>query len=173
MVRKQTEVFLVPVSEVEVKIVTRGIQYKLAILNSPKINTLWENCHHFHLEYQNSMKFADLKRENPRLKQVNLEGLKYQSCIRWNFSQLNSLKIRVFKESEVMEFQLSRLEKEMESMKEEFQKELDALKYDIHSMREEILNEIRVRHTCKSFTQEEVNENKDVESLSLTGKVEA
>ena len=72
-----------------------------------------------------------------------------------------------------MEFQLSRLEKEMESMKEEFQKELDALKYDIHSMREEILNEIRVRHTHKSFTQEEVNENKDVESQSLIGKVEA
>ena len=56
----------------------------------------------------------------------------------------------------------------MESMKQE----LDALKYDIHSIKEEILNEIRVRHTRKSFTQE-VNENKDVESLSLTGKVEA
>ena len=57
-------------------------------------------------------------------------------------------------------------------MKEEFQKELDALKYDIHSMREKILDEIRVRHTRKSFTQEEINENKDVESLSLTGKFE-
>jgi hypothetical protein len=122
------------------------------------------------------MKYADLKRVKPRLTQLgfsNLEGLKYQCCIRWNFSQLNSLKIRVFKESEVMEFQFSKLEKEMESMKVEFQKELDSLKYDIHSMREEILNEIRVRHTHKSFTQEEVNENKDVESLSLIGKVEA
>ena len=98
--------------------------------------------------------------------------MKYHSCSRWNFIQLNNLIIRVFKESEVMEFRFSRLEKEMERM-EEFKKELDALKYDIHSMREEILNEIRVRHTCKSFTQEEVNENKDVESLSLTGKVEA
>jgi hypothetical protein len=49
---------------------------------------------------------------------------------------LNSLKIRVFKESEVLEFQLSRLEKEMESMKEELKKELDTLKYDIHSMKE-------------------------------------
>ena len=39
-----------------------------------------------------------------------------------------------------MEFQLSRLEKEMESMKEEFQKELDDLKYDINSIKEEILN---------------------------------
>ena len=58
-------------------------------------------------------------------------------------------------------------------MKEEFKKELDDLKYDIHSIKEEILNEIRVWHTRKSFTQEEVNENKDVESLSLTGKVEA
>ena len=56
--------------------------------------------------------------------------------------------------------QLSRLEKEMESMKEEFQKELDALKYDIHSMKEFFLNEIRVWDTCKSFTQEEVNENR-------------
>ena len=72
-----------------------------------------------------------------------------------------------------MEFQLSRLEKEMESIKEEFQKELDSLKYHIHSIKEQILNEIRVRHTRKSFTQEEVNKNKDGESLSLTGKVEA
>ena len=39
-------------------------------------------------------------------------------------------------------------------------------------MREEILNEIRVQHTRKSFTQEEAKENKDVESLSLTRKVE-
>ena len=58
----------------------------------------------------------------------------------------------VFKESEVMEFQLSRLEKEMEIMKEEFQKELDALKYDIHSIKEEIFNEIRIWRTRKSFT---------------------
>ena len=137
MVREWIEVSLVPVSELEVKTGTRGILYKFTMLKIPKINTLWEPFHHFHLEYQNSMKSTDLKRGNPRLTQ------------------------------------LSRLEKEMESMKEEFQKELDALKYDIHSMREEILNEIRVRHTCKSFTQEEVNQNKDVESLSLTGKVEA
>ena len=41
----------------------------------------------------------------------------------------------ILEESEVMEFQWSRLEKEMESMKEEFRKELDALKYDIHSLR--------------------------------------
>ena len=74
----------------------------------------------------------------------------------------------ILEESEVMEFQLSRLEKEMESMKEEFKKELDALKYDIHSIKEEILNEIRVHHTHKSFTQEEVTENKDVESQLLT-----
>ena len=42
----------------------------------------------------------------------------------------------VFKEREVIEFWLSRLKKEMESMKEEFQKELDAMKYDIHSIKE-------------------------------------
>ena len=47
------------------------------------------------------------------------------------------------------------------------------MKYDIHSIKEEIWNEIRVLHSQKSFTQEEVNENKDVESQSLTGKVEA
>ena len=50
---------------------------------------------------------------------------------------------------------------------------MDALKYDMHSIKEEILNEIRVRHIRKSFTQEEVKENKDVESQSLTGKLEA
>ena len=61
----------------------------------------------------------------------------------------------------------------MENMKEEFQKELDALEYDINSIKEEILNEIRVCHTLKSSTQEEVKENKDVESQSLTRKVEA
>ena len=137
LVREWTEFSLVLVSELEVKAGTRGILYKFTMLKIPKINTLWEPFHHFHLEYQNSIKFADLKRENPRLTQ------------------------------------LSRLEKEMESMKEEFQKELNALKYDIHSMREEILNEIRVRHTRESSTQEEVNKNKDVESLSLIGKVEA
>ena len=46
----------------------------------------------------------------------------------------------ILEESEVMELQLSRLEKEMESMKEEFQKEFDFLKYDINSIKEEILN---------------------------------
>ena len=58
-------------------------------------------------------------------------------------------------------------------MNEEFQKELDVLKYDIHSIKEEILNKIRVRHTRKSSIQEKIKENKDVESQSLTGKVEA
>ena len=127
------------VSEFEVKTVTRGIQYKFAIQNSPKIHTLWENCHQFLLAYQNLTKPTDLERGDRRLQQVGFsdsEGLKYQSFIRLNFSKLNNLKIRVFKESEVMEFQLSRLEKEMEIMKEEFQKELDALKYYIHSIKE-------------------------------------
>ena len=52
----------------------------------------------------------------------------------------------------------------MESMNKEFKKELDALKYDIHSIKEEILNEIRVLHTLNSSTEEEVKENKDVDS---------
>jgi hypothetical protein len=54
------------------------------MLKIPKINTLWEAFHHFHWEYKNLMKSANLKRGNSRLTQ------------------------------------LSRLEKEMESMKEEF-----------------------------------------------------
>ena len=106
LVREWTDVSLVLVSELEVKIGTCGIPYKFAILNCPKINTLWENRHHFLLAYQNSMKPVDLKIENPRLQQVGFtisQGLKCQSCIRWNFSQLNSFKIWVFKESEVME----------------------------------------------------------------------
>ena len=52
----------------------------------------------------------------------------------------------------------------MERMKKKFKKELDALKYDIHSIKEDILNEIRVQHTRKSSTQKEVKENKDIES---------
>ena len=66
MVRVQTEVSLVLVSESKVKIVTRDIPYKFDILKSPKINTLWENCHQFLLAYQNSMKLANLERGDPR-----------------------------------------------------------------------------------------------------------
>ena len=84
LVRELTKFSLVPVSKLEVKTGTRGIPYKFAMLKIPNINTSWESFHHFHLEYQNSMKSADLKRGNPRLTQ------------------------------------LSRLENEMESMKEEF-----------------------------------------------------
>ena len=71
LVRERTEVSLVPVLELEVKTGTRGIPYKFAMLKSPKINTLWEPFCHFHLEYQNSMKSADLKRGNPRLTQFS------------------------------------------------------------------------------------------------------
>ena len=67
LVRKWTEVSLVLVLEVEVKTVTCGIQYKFAILNSPKINTLWENCHHFLLAYQNLTKPANLEKGDPRM----------------------------------------------------------------------------------------------------------
>ena len=85
MVRNWTKVSLVAVSEPEVKTVIRGISYKFSILKSPKINTLWEPFLYFLLEYQKSMKPADLKRENPRLPQVGFsdsECLKYQSCIK-------------------------------------------------------------------------------------------
>ena len=71
LIREQTEVSLVSVLELEVKTRTRGIPYKFAMLKIPKINTLWEPSHHFHLEYQNSMKSADLKRGNPRLTQLS------------------------------------------------------------------------------------------------------
>ena len=50
---------------------------------------------------------------------------------------------------------------------------MDSLKYDLQSIKEEVMNEIRVQHIRKSFTQEQVNKNKDVGSLSLTGKFEA
>ena len=92
--------WLVPVSEAEVKTVTCGIQYKFAILNSPKINTLWENCHHFLLENQNLSKPANLEREDPRVPKVsfsNLEGHKFQSYISWKVGQQNSLPIGVFR----------------------------------------------------------------------------
>ena len=54
-----------------------------------------------------------------------------------NYTPTKPLEISfILEESKVMEFQLSRQEKEMESMKEEFQKELDTLKYDMKSIRE-------------------------------------
>ena len=70
MVRGRIEISLVPISEYAVKTVTRDIPYKFAILNSPKINTLGENCHQFLLAYQNLTKPADLERGDPRLQQV-------------------------------------------------------------------------------------------------------
>ena len=85
-----------------------------------------------------------------------------------NYTHTKPLEISfILEESEVMEFQLSRLEKEMETMKEEFKKELNALKYDLNSIKEEIWNEIRAHHTHNSSTKE-VKENKDVVSQSLT-----
>ena len=69
LVRERKEVSLAPFSESEVKTVTRDILYKFAILNSPKINTLWENCHQFLLAYQNLTKVVDLERGDPRLQQ--------------------------------------------------------------------------------------------------------
>ena len=67
IVRLETEYSLVSISEPETKIVTRGKPYKFVILNSPKINTLWENCHHFLLAYHNLMKPADVERGDPRI----------------------------------------------------------------------------------------------------------
>ena len=67
MVRERTEFSLVPFLEPKDKIVTRGSPYEFALLNSPKINTLWENCHHFRLEYPNLMKPTYLERGDPRL----------------------------------------------------------------------------------------------------------
>ena len=100
LIREWTEVPLVPVSKYEVKTVTSGILYKFAILNSPKINTLWENCHHFLLAYQKLMKPVDLERGDTRLQKVGFsdsEGPKFKSYITWKFGQQNSLQIKVFK----------------------------------------------------------------------------
>ena len=74
-------------------------------------------------------------------------------------------------ESEIMEFKLLKLKKVMERMKDEFRQELDALKHAFHSIKEEIFSERRVLHILNSSTQEEVKENKDVESQSHIGKV--
>ena len=85
MVREKTEISWVPVLEYEVKIVTRGIHYKFAILNSPKINALWENYHQFLLAYQNLMTPVDLERGDPRIQQVGFsdsKGPKFQINIR-------------------------------------------------------------------------------------------
>ena len=70
MVRVQTEVVLIPFSCLEDKIVTHGGPYKFTLLSSPKINTLWENWHHFFLAYKISMKHTYLERENTRIPQV-------------------------------------------------------------------------------------------------------
>ena len=43
----------------------------------------------------------------------------------------------------------------------------------MNSIKEEILNEIRVDHAINSSTQEQDKENKNVESKSHIGKVEA
>ena len=67
LVRKRTKVSQVLVFESKVKIVTRGIHYKFAILNSQKIKTLWEKCHQFLLAYQNLTKPTNLERGDPRL----------------------------------------------------------------------------------------------------------
>ena len=66
------------------------LMYQFAILNSPKINRLWENCHQFLLAYQNLTKLVDLERGDPRLQQVgvlDLEGPKFQIYIRWKVRQ--------------------------------------------------------------------------------------
>ena len=100
MVRELTKVSLVTFLEYEVKIVTCGIPYKFTILNSPKINTLWENYHHFPLTCQNLTKPTYFETGYPRIPWVvfsDLEGLKFQSYIRWKVGQQNSLQIRIFK----------------------------------------------------------------------------
>ena len=99
LVRVRTKASHVPISESEVKTMTYGIYYKFTILNSPKINTLWENCHQFPLAYQNLTKPVDLERGDPRLQMVGFsdsEGPKFQLYIRWKFGQYNSLPIGVF-----------------------------------------------------------------------------
>ena len=73
------------------------------------------------------------------------------------------------KESEIMEFKLLKLKHIMERMTDEFKQELDAFKYAFHSIKVEILNEVRVLHTFNSSTQEEDKENNNVESSSHIG----
>ena len=75
--------------------------------------------------------------------------------------------------NEDMEFKLSKLTRVVKSMNNKFKQELDALRYDLHSIKEKSLNEIRVHRTLNSSTQEEEKENKNVESQSHIGKIEA
>ena len=75
MIREQTKVSLVPVSESKVKTMTHVIPYKFAIMKSPKINILWEPFRHFILAYQNLTKPTELERGYPRLPKVSFSNL--------------------------------------------------------------------------------------------------
>lgn len=50
-------------------------------------------------------------------------------------------------ESEVMKFKLLMLKRVMERMKDEFKQEFYSLKYSFHSIKVEILSELRILHT--------------------------
>ena len=47
------------------------------------------------------------------------------------------------------------------------------MKHELHSVKEDILNKIRVCHTLNSSIEEEYKENKNVESQSHIAKMEA
>jgi hypothetical protein len=73
--------------------------------------------------------------------------------------------------NEDMEFKLSKLTMVVESMKDEFKQELNALKYDVHSIKEEILNEIRVHHTFNSSTKKKIKRPRILGPNYIYGKI--
>ena len=77
------------------------------------------------------------------------------------------------KETEVVEFKLFVFKKTVESMKDEIKQELDAFKNVINDIKGNNLNQLRFFHNLTSYDGEEDKENKNVESQSLIGKIEA
>jgi hypothetical protein len=95
-----TEFYLVWFLESKEKIVICCTSYNLGLLKSPNINTFWESCNNFFLEHKNSMKPMEFGRWNIRLwhaKISYLEGLKFESYIKWKITQQNCLQIKVSK----------------------------------------------------------------------------
>ena len=83
-------VYLVKISEYEMKIVTLGISYKAALLKEPIFSTLWESCNVFLLVYQNSTKHTTFQRGHikiPQTKKPVLYRLKLHSYLRLKVGQ--------------------------------------------------------------------------------------
>ena len=79
MVGEWTKVSQVPILESKVKTVTRGIHYKFAILNSLKINTLWEKLSPIPLgisKFDETYRFRKRRSKSPIGSIFRLKGTK-------------------------------------------------------------------------------------------------